>query len=66
MRVTKSIEEVNWVETKNGNKLWKYAMRLEMRKVIVAFDDYDGNPDELMGCTNITGCLVFDIKLGEK
>jgi hypothetical protein len=36
-----------------------------MKNVRVAFEDFDGNPNSLVGYTQITGHLVFDVKLGE-
>ena len=31
-----------------------------------AFEEYDGDPNSLIGCyTQITGHLVFDVKLGK-
>ena len=41
------------------------AVRLEMSNVRVAFEEYDGDPNSLVGYTQITGHLVFDVKLGE-
>jgi hypothetical protein len=41
------------------------AGRLEMSNVRVAFEEFDGNPNALVGYTQITGHLVFDVKLGE-
>ena len=31
--------------------------------VIAAFEEFNWNPDELVGYTEITGLLVFDINL---
>eukprot|EP00978_Attheya_sp_CCMP212_P028362 scaffold97814_cov57-Attheya_sp.AAC.1 len=36
-----------------------------MKNVRIAFEEYDGNPEELIGYEEITGHLVFDVKLGE-
>jgi hypothetical protein len=38
---------------------------MEMRNVRVAFEEFDGDPNTLIGYTQITGHLVFDVKLGE-
>ena len=35
------------------------AAKLEMKNVMVELEDYDRNPDELVGYTDITGHLVF-------
>eukprot|EP00978_Attheya_sp_CCMP212_P004834 scaffold10631_cov58-Attheya_sp.AAC.2 len=36
-----------------------------MKNVWIAFEEYDGSPEELIGYEEITGHLVFDEKLGE-
>ena len=41
------------------------AIKLEMKNVRVAFEEYDGDPNSLVGYTQITGHIVFDVKLGE-
>jgi hypothetical protein len=38
---------------------------VEMKNVRIAFEEYDGNLEELIGYEEITGHLVFDVKLGE-
>jgi hypothetical protein len=39
--------------------------KLEMRNVRIAFEEFDGDPNTLVGYTQIPGHLVFDVKLGE-
>ena len=41
------------------------AIKLEMRNVRIAFEEFDGDPNSLVGCTQITGHIVFDVRLGE-
>ncbi len=41
------------------------AVKLEMRNVRVAFEEQGGDPNSLVGYTQITGHIVFDVKLGE-
>ncbi len=41
------------------------AFKLEMKNVRVAFKEYDGDPSTLVGFTQITGHIVFYVKLGE-
>ena len=41
------------------------AVRLEMKTVRIAFDEHHGDIDKLVGYEEITGHLVFDVKLGE-
>ena len=45
--------------------MWINAIKLEMKNVRVAFEDFDGDPNSLVRYTQITGHLVFDVKLGE-
>jgi hypothetical protein len=65
VRVPKNIKEAIEIDKENGNTLWMDAVRLEMSNVRVAFEEYDGDPNSLVGYTQITGHLVFDVKLGE-
>jgi hypothetical protein len=53
------------IDRENGNTLWMDAVRLEMKNVRVAFQEYDGDPNSLVGYTQMTGHIVFDVKLGE-
>ena len=42
------------------------TITLEMANVHIAFEKYkNGDPNSLVGYTQITGHLVFDVKLGE-
>ena len=65
IRVPKNIKEALEIDKENGNTLWMDAVRLEMSNVRVAFEEFDGDPNALVGYTQITGHLVFDVKLGE-
>lgn len=65
IRVPKSIKEAIAIDKENGDTRWMDAVRLEMKNVRVAFNEYEGNIQDLIGFTEITGHLVFDVKLGE-
>jgi hypothetical protein len=65
IRVPRSVKEAKEIDDENGNTLWMDAVRLEMTNNRVAFEEYEGNPEELVGYTEITGHMVFDIRLGE-
>ena len=65
IRIPKNIREAMLIDRENGNTLWMDAIRLEMGNVRVAFEEYDGDTRSLIGYTQITGHLVFDVKLGE-
>eukprot|EP00980_Cylindrotheca_fusiformis_P019278 scaffold6593_cov83-Cylindrotheca_fusiformis.AAC.1 len=36
-----------------------------MTNIRVAFEEHEGDPNDLIGYQEITGHLVFDVKLGE-
>jgi hypothetical protein len=65
IRIPKSIKEAMEIDRELGNTLWMDAIKLEMQNVRIAFEEYDGDPNALIGYTQITGHLVFDVKLGE-
>lgn len=65
IRVPKTIEEAKRIDKENGNTLWMDAIRLEMKNVRVAFEEHEGDPSKLVGFEEITGHIVFDVKLGE-
>jgi hypothetical protein len=65
IRIPKNIKEAIEIDREAGNTLWMDAITLEMKNVRVAFEDFDGDPNSLVGYTQITGHLVFDVKLGE-
>jgi hypothetical protein len=65
IRIPKNIKEAMEIDKELGNTLWMDAVRLEMRNVRVAFEEFDSDPNSLVGYTQITGHLVFDVKLGE-
>jgi hypothetical protein len=65
IEVPKTINDAKRIDSKNGNTLWTDAVRLEMKNVRIAFDEHHGDVEKLVGYEEITGHLVFDVKLGE-
>jgi hypothetical protein len=65
IRIPKNIKEAIEIDKDNDNNLWMDAIKLEMQNVRIAFEEFDGDPNSLVGFTQITGHLVFDVKLGE-
>ena len=65
VEIPHSIADAERIDQKNGNTLWMDAIRLEMKNNRVAFEEYDGDPSELVGYQEITAHMVFDVKLGE-
>ena len=57
--------EARSIDEENGDTLWMDAVRLEMKNARVAFKEYDGNPEQLIGFKQITAHLSFYVKLGE-
>ena len=45
--------------------MWADTIREEMKKIIGAVRIYNGDPKELIGYQEITGHIIFDVKLGE-
>ena len=65
IQIPKSAEEAYEIDKANANKLWTDAIREEMTKIKGAVRVYEGNANELTGFQQITGHIIFDIKLGE-
>eukprot|EP00980_Cylindrotheca_fusiformis_P001039 scaffold282_cov121-Cylindrotheca_fusiformis.AAC.1 len=57
--------EAKKIDEENGDSLWMDAIRKEMKNIRVAFEEHEGDPNDLIGYQEITGHLVFDVKLGE-
>jgi hypothetical protein len=60
IRIPKIIKQAIEIDREAGNTLWMDAIKLEMKNVRVAFEDFDGHPNSLVGYTQITGHLLFD------
>ena len=65
IQIPKNVEEAYAIDAANGDRMWSNAIREEMKKVKEAVRIHDGNEEELVGYQQITGHLIFDIKLGE-
>ena len=65
IRIPKSAEEAYSIDKENNNTYWTDAIRSEMVKIKGAVQKYNGDPSSLIGYQEVTGHLVFDIKLGE-
>ena len=59
------MKEVYSIDNENGDTMWAVALREEMRKIKGAVRVYDGDLNELVGYQEITGHVIFDVKLGE-
>jgi hypothetical protein len=65
IRIPKKIKEAMEIDRELGNTFWMDAIKPEMRNVWIAFEEFNGDPNNHVGYTQITGHLVFDVKLGE-
>lgn len=65
IEIPKNMDDVKRIDEKNGNTLWMDSVKLEMKNVRVAFELFEGDTNMLKGYQEISGHLVFDVKLGE-
>ena len=65
IRIPKNVKEAMQIDKENGNTMWMDAMKKEMGNVRVAFEEHNGNPNELVGYQKIECHMIFDIKLSE-
>ena len=65
IRIPKTVQEALILDKENNDDLWQQAINLEMPKIRKAMRVFDGDPKSLIGYQQITGHVIFDIKLGE-
>ena len=65
IRIPKRVTEAYAIDQENGNTLWSDATKEEMDKIKGAMRVYNGNTNDLKGYQEITGHVIFDVKLGE-
>ena len=65
IRIPKIVEETYAIDRENNNTYWAEAIHEEMEKIKGAVRIYDGTPKDLIGYQQITGHIIFDVKLGE-
>ena len=65
IRVPRNVKEAFEIDAENGDHLWAEAIGLEMKNNRVAFEEYDGEIEDLVGYEQISGHLIFDVKLSE-
>ena len=65
VRVPRNVKEALEIDAENGNTLWADAIKLEMKNNIVAFEEYDSRIEYLVAYEQISGHLIFDVKLSE-
>ena len=65
IKIPKSAKEAYTIDKENGNTYWADAIKTEMIKIKGAVQTYNGDPSSLVGYQEVTGHMIFDIKLGE-
>ena len=65
IQVPRSIKEAKEIDEENGNSLWMDAVQLEMKNVMTAFDEIEDPSTLGKEYKQVTGHLIFDVKLGE-
>ena len=65
IRIPKSVDEAYEIDHQEKSSLWTNAINEEMPKIKNAVRKFNGNPKDLVGYQEITGHMIFDIKLGE-
>jgi len=64
IRIPKSVKEALAIDRENGETLWADAVAQEMKNVMIAFEEYEGEglPP---GYKKIDCHMIFDVKMGE-
>ena len=65
IRIPKTVKEALEIDKNNNDKLWENSIAEEMPKIRNATRIFNGDPKSLIGYQQITGHIIFDIKLGE-
>ena len=65
IQVPRNVKEAFEIDAKNGSTLWSDAIGLEMKNKRVSFEEYDGKIEDLVAYEQISGHLIFDVKLSE-
>ncbi|CAJ1948165.1 unnamed protein product [Cylindrotheca closterium] len=65
IRIPTSVKEAIKIDQENGDTMWQDAIKMEMKNNRIAFEGYNGDVSKLVGYKQITGHMVFDVKLGK-
>ena len=63
IKIPKTADEAYAIDRENNNTYWTQAIQEEMKKIKGAVQIHNGTPSELVGYQQITGHIIFDIKL---
>ena len=65
IKIPKTVAEAHAFDLENGNKLWEESINAEMPKIHGSVVEHDGEISQLVGYQEITGHIIFDVKLAE-
>ena len=65
IKTPKNVAEAYAIDKENGNTLWGDSIKEEMDKIKGAMRIYNSEIRALKGYQEITGHIIFDVKLGE-
>ena len=65
VKIPKSVEETHFIDKENRDSMWADAIKKEMPKIIGAVEEHDDDVSKLVGYLQISGHLIFDVKLAE-
>ena len=65
IKIPRNVKEAKVIDIENGNKLWEESMVMEMINNRCDFKHYGCNTSELVAYKEITGHLIFYVKLSE-
>ena len=66
IKVPKTVKEALEIDRENGNTLWWDAICQEMKNVRIAFEEFEGNEDDIPSDFQEIPChIIFDVKMGE-
>ena len=63
IKVPATVEEARLFDAENGNTLWQDAINKEMANSRIAFEVFEEGESALIGYTQITCHLIFDVKI---
>ena len=66
IKIPKLVPEALDIDKEYGNHLWRYSINKDMPKIENSVDEYGGDPSDLILYQQITGHMIFDVKIGKK
>ena len=63
IQIPKNMEQAKAIDKRNNNTLWQDAIALEMKNVMIAFEEVKDPSSLPWEYNEVSGHLVFDVKL---